>query len=63
MTEKPPGPTEHARWCPEPNYEWQQAIWPTSSTRGRCVHCGAVRIDRHDEPGARARTRRWNESA
>ena len=59
MTEKPPGPTEHARWCPEPNYEWQQPIWPTSSTRGRCIHCGAVKIETAGQQAPeRRRTRR-----
>lgn len=43
---KPPGPLEHAPHCPGPEYEWQQQIWPGLATRGRCVHCGAVQIDR-----------------
>lgn len=58
MTEKPPGPTEHARWCPEPKYEWQQAIWPTSSTRGRCIHCGAVKIETDGQGPEQRRSQR-----
>lgn len=42
-------PTQHAPHCPEPEYEWQQQIWPGLAARGRCIHCGAVQIDRTNQ--------------
>lgn len=46
---RPPGPAEHAPHCPGPEWEWQQQIRPGLAIRGRCIHCGAIKI-----------TRRWS---
>lgn len=42
--------TEHAPHCPAPEYEWQQNVWGDLPIRGRCIHCGAVKIRRQDAP-------------
>lgn len=54
---QPIPPSEHAPHCPGPEYEWQQQIWPGTPVRGRCVHCGAIAVDRSAQPARRVRTR------
>ncbi len=60
MSYRPLPPEEHSPHCPEPEFEWQAVIIDGLPRRGRCIHCGAIKISR---PAGRERARTWRGDA